>query len=424
MRCRWLTALSVLLLCAATGPSLADPTQWVPTRGTLHVADDEIRQTIQVTSVIAYSEATVLEQEALFRDLYDKNIVTDYSSVGSWSCSVRGSCYPDVRASDKQPNLAVGVLDLATLGKGSYETQVRFTSGASWASRVSSQSQRTRLLIPRYLLNLLPVTVWGDFTFCDPGTASDVFGAHQGEIATCVVEGCLVSLTTCAALLPTCVCSVATRIGRSCNPVTIATECDQGTAYGETTVCDRGDKEWTNTWCEDSSACSGSETCVDGQCTQTCGGDADCPAESFCDAGVCTFNCRCGGSCGEATLALVSHSDGSRGWRCCQAPVVCDAARGRCVASCNRDGDCRLHQCCDRLEHTCASCVSTESSCTDGIDNDHDGSTDCEDQDCALDPSCDVCPQCPEASDGSSTLSIDDWHALWNARASKDAAGK
>jgi hypothetical protein len=34
------------------------------------------------------------------------------------------------------------------------------------------------------------------------------------------------------------------------------------------------------------------------------------------------------------------------------------------------------------------------------------------------------CPQCPEASDGSSTLSIDDWHVFWNDRASKDIAGK
>jgi len=100
--------------------------------------------------------------------------------------------------------------------------------------------------------------------------------------------------------------------------------------------------------------------------------DADACTTDVCSAGVCSntqINCDDGNAC---------TADSCSAGVCVNAPMavccgdgVCDATEDVC--SCSVD---------------CGTPPATETSCTDGVDNDCDGSTDCADTDCNGDPAC------------------------------------
>jgi hypothetical protein len=66
---------------------------------------------------------------------------------------------------------------------------------------------------------------------------------------------------------------------------------------------------------------------------------------------------------------------------------------------CDGSVDCDDRDC--NQDPACVVCVPDPEDCTDGMDNDCDGSVDCDDRDCSQDPACVVCvPQAEDCTDG------------------------
>jgi hypothetical protein len=105
--------------------------------------------------------------------------------------------------------------------------------------------------------------------------------------------------------------------------------------------------------CSDSRCETGGNTCTDipvGGGTDYCCGDLTC--EGLEDGFNCEVDCGAAAFCGDDN---------------------CDP--GEDICSCPAD---------------CGSPPANESTCNDGIDDDCDGATDCDDTDCGADPSCAV----------------------------------
>jgi len=75
---------------------------------------------------------------------------------------------------------------------------------------------------------------------------------------------------------------------------------------------------------------------------------------------------------------------------------------GVCINSvcedCRQDGDCNVGEACDA--NNCVQLVTSETSCDDGIDNDADGDTDCDDSECNSDPICLSCAVDADCAEG------------------------
>lgn len=109
-------------------------------------------------------------------------------------------------------------------------------------------------------------------------------------------------------------------------------------------------------------------------------GDATCdPSED---------SCNCASDCGAPPSTETSCTDGS--------DEDCDGNLDCADSDCSGDPACAFcgDATCDAGEDSC-SCAgdcgappSTETSCTDGFDEDCDGNTDCDDSDCSADPAC------------------------------------
>ncbi len=114
---------------------------------------------------------------------------------------------------------------------------------------------------------------------------------------------------------------------------------------------------------------------------------------SFCGDGTCDAGedqCSCPSDCGNPPGSETNCTDG--------VDEDCDGATDCNDADCSGDPACVASFCgdgtCDAGEDEC-SCSSdcgnppgTETNCTDGIDDDCDGATDCNDSDCSGDPAC------------------------------------
>ncbi len=120
---------------------------------------------------------------------------------------------------------------------------------------------------------------------------------------------------------------------------------------------------------------------LDGSSGPVCG-------DSTCDAGE--DSCSCAGDCGAPPSTETSCTDGLDDD--CDAAVDCDDS------DCSADPACAGPTCgdatCDSGEDACNCATdcgappSSESSCTDGLDDDCDGAVDCADADCSADPAC------------------------------------
>jgi hypothetical protein len=129
--------------------------------------------------------------------------------------------------------------------------------------------------------------------------------------------------------------------------------------------------------------------CADGDCEldaacyeHDCdnGSDDDGDGQSDCDDGDCWYATACGGI-GHNCCAVWG------GVGCSDPAIeacVCDVASGCCSLPwspiCVTIADAAVFGC-------GANCT-TESDCDDGVDNDSDAFTDCDDDDCAADPAC------------------------------------
>ena len=64
------------------------------------------------------------------------------------------------------------------------------------------------------------------------------------------------------------------------------------------------------------------------------------------------------------------------------------AASTPAMAKCNNDGTCGRGENANNCPSDCGGGSDPETDCTDGVDNDSDGATDCNDSDCSADPAC------------------------------------
>ncbi len=184
--------------------------------------------------------------------------------------------------------------------------------------------------------------------------------------------------------------------------------------------------------CDDGSACSMDDTCVDGACV---GGDApDCDDLDACTVDACDPLTGCvnnEASCDDGSACTTDSCDPATG--CVNEDVICDdgdacttdscdPATGcvstpipGCAAPCVDDADCAVYEDpqlpanllwgCDSTSHcgTCEDdgdgvCGEVELNCSDNYDGDADGFIDCADPNCFLDPACFV-PECLEDAD-------------------------
>jgi subtilisin family serine protease len=199
--------------------------------------------------------------------------------------------------------------------------------------------------------------------------------------------------------------------------------CGDGTCDDGEDPCncadDCGPPPSTETDCTDGidNNCDGSTDCA----------DPDCGNDSACSSGNCNNNgvCDPGEDCDTCPDDCINGQGGG----------TCDACfKGRCDGRCqpSKEGsdcaDCASSYCCGdgicegdedsyNCEVDCGQPQSTETDCTDGIDNDYDGLTDCADPDCGNDSAClssscnndgdcdpgEDCKNCPNDCDGKLT---------------------
>ncbi|MCX6817786.1 MAG: VWA domain-containing protein [Candidatus Aenigmarchaeota archaeon] len=208
---------------------------------------------------------------------------------------------------------------------------------------------------------------------------------HQNEVGT-PGQGTVVSIQVGANDAIYCefnnhhnVCSEYSTEG-SCNAQTgLCTWCPQCNQHHQWSSLLGGDQ------CVPAGACPNPYTCEYGECGAECEDDER-PCTAYCDqslnyygAGICGNDCTCN----------------------YPSPTPCDDGDKCTTDGCSNANGCAPHEpvdCNDNNICTIDSCdpsvgcsnvrIPTETSCTDQIDNDCDGKTDCADTDCAGTPTC------------------------------------
>lgn len=132
--------------------------------------------------------------------------------------------------------------------------------------------------------------------------------------------------------------------------------------------------------CDDGLFCNGLETFVGGSCQP---GTDPCPG-AYCDeaADRCR-ECVADTDCEDGDLCTTDHCDTQLS-ECVNDPIVPCCGNAVCEPSedeCTCSTDCGVPP-------------ATESNCTDGVDEDCDGQSDCDDLDCSGDPACPSEPVC------------------------------
>ncbi len=213
----------------------------------------------------------------------------------------------------------------------------------------------------------------------DPvGTCSNI--ADDGlcdDADACTMDACDVGAGGCtfSAISPCCGDGVC-EVGEDCN--TCAADCFSGSAVPPACgngICEAFAEENCKECPQDCAGtrdgpfCCGDGTrgtpvpCTDPQCNEgglTCSdvpGSASCCGDGLCEGTEDNINCAV--DCGAPAVC---------------GDLFCDPGEDQC--NCDID---------------CGTAPATETSCTDGSDNDCDGFTDCDDADCNADPACAAC---------------------------------
>ncbi len=151
--------------------------------------------------------------------------------------------------------------------------------------------------------------------------------------------------------------------------------------------------------CDDSLFCNGAETCS-GSCMP---GNDPCPGQD-CDEGAdvcvplaCNNNgtCDAGEDCNICPNDCIGKQSGNPNSRYCCGDGTCEKSEdtSNCAVDCGDpascgDSVCESSEVCDCTLDCGSPPVSEAGSCADGVDNDCDLSTDCDDGDCAGDAAC------------------------------------
>ncbi|MCZ7681702.1 MAG: putative metal-binding motif-containing protein [Sandaracinaceae bacterium] len=242
---------------------------------------------------------------------------------------------------------------------------------------------------------------------CD-GLTDDGFACAQGSTGSCTSSCGTTGSRTCSA---SCAWGSCNPPAEACNGADDDCDgtCDDGFA------CCRGSIGSCTTGCGSVGSRSCSSTCAWGTCNppaETCNGaDDDC--DGSCDNG---FTC-CAGATGSCTTSCGSTGSrtcsGTCTWGSCAAPAeTCNGADDDCDGACD-DG----FTCCQGSTSSCTtscgstgtrtcnatctgygSCAAPAEDCTNGADDDCDGSADCMDTDCATHPACASCAACAGAT--------------------------
>ncbi|MBI3185151.1 MAG: hypothetical protein HYZ28_23695 [Myxococcales bacterium] len=122
---------------------------------------------------------------------------------------------------------------------------------------------------------------------------------------------------------------------------------------------------------------------------QICGNARKCPAGEACIKHRCTAKEICDDARDNDKDGLLDCADPDcAAFPACAKACCFDTIAMACVSSCCQNGACIGNCYCGA--GWCSWCAGggTESSCSDGVDNDQDGFVDCADPDCASDPAC------------------------------------
>ncbi len=161
----------------------------------------------------------------------------------------------------------------------------------------------------------------------------------------------------------------------------------------------------------DAPACTVNADCddADGCTTDVCSAGACSNTPVVCDDGDACTTDSCNAGTGACDYVAVSCDDGDActtdacdaGTGCSNTPISCDdgdpctsdsCSGGACVftplATCCGDATCDPGEDECNCPADCGAPPATETNCTDGVDEDCDGSTDCFDTDCNGDPAC------------------------------------
>ena len=193
--------------------------------------------------------------------------------------------------------------------------------------------------------------------------------------------------------------------------------CDAGVCVNQSVSCDDGDACTTDT-CHPSLgclnqpiSCDDSDLCTTDTCNPSVGcvhQAISCDDNNACTTDTCSSSLGCryqSISCDDYDLCTTDACDPASG--CSYQSISCDDGDPCTIDSCDAGVGC-LHEpggcdsfCgdanCDPAEDECncpADCGAPpewEFDCSDGLDEDCDGSADCDDEDCADDPACPAC---------------------------------
>jgi len=130
--------------------------------------------------------------------------------------------------------------------------------------------------------------------------------------------------------------------------------------------------------CDDNDVCNGIETCVDFTCQSST--PLDCDDDIFCTDDSCNpltgcINTPNNANCNDNDICTID---------------ICDPGEGDPFTGCI-----------NTFQFSCPNCPEEdfETKCSDQIDNDCDGSIDCEDSDCFNDPACVACDENTDCED-------------------------
>lgn len=184
-------------------------------------------------------------------------------------------------------------------------------------------------------------------------------------------------------------------------------ECDDGNPCTDDICSISGICEWVanSAPCDDADSCTDGDRCLDGVCSAgtnvcPCADNSDCSA--FEDGDLCngTLVCADGMGCTiDPTTVVTCATDGDTECtknRCSPTTAQCQLTPLPAGTACDDGDDCTGADACSQ-----GSCRGgTETCCDDGVDNDGDANTDCDD------PACNALPVCESSCP--TVLSVED----------------
>ena len=213
---------------------------------------------------------------------------------------------------------------------------------------------------------------------CDEGSICEGFECVPG----CRVDGQCADGEICLELS----CTAGCRVDGDCDAPLVCYEmtcqdaCRGDDECGDGEICEDAS---CVAGCRENADCGLGRLCAEMACVDGCLDDDGCPDGSVCEAGQCAQGCRVDGDCGLGRICEgLECVDGCRGDEGCADGQICEP--DLCVAGCRVDADCPGDDLC--IDLSCGALPAEM--CANGVDDDRDGQTDCDDPDCRADVRC------------------------------------